>query len=428
MAEDITMSSEEETILSEEEAEKYIDAALLAGELTVTNGAETVKCEETMNYIISSSNVSDYAVSILIPSVFARVGKHTKFIKTETISTDFNKVVRTNEVSRNLSSGKISIDEAYQSLLEIKSKRIYSLWFQIVGYVLVLSSLPVFYGGRLADSVAGIIAGAFMAFFSMLLKKIRTRAFVIDLLQILLMTLFVNFMALITKGKINPDVIVISALYAVLPGLTMTNAVRDVIHGYYVSGNSRIMMAAVKTLSIVGGALLGILISFTFITEEFPMVYGGYVDGTKWYVLLIAAYIVALGYGIMQEVPLKYIAVTAAIGCIGRLVYIGAKHFNLTGVLGVFISAVIITILSHISARIAKAPASLFLVSGIMALLPGYQLYESLMIMTSGAFLDGLDVLFGALLTAGAIAFGIFLVDVIVDAGTLARKKELIRK
>ncbi len=76
-----------------------------------------------------------------------------------------------------------------------------------------------------------------------------------------------------------------------------------------------------------------------------------------------------------------------------------------------FISAMVITILSQIGARILKAPVTVFLIAGILPLVPGTGMYRTVYytIHNDGALAN--YYLRQTLMIAGAIALAIFIID-----------------
>ena len=66
-------------------------------------------------------------------------------------------------------------------------------------------------------------------------------------------------MALTYFGKINldMDIVIVSAIMPIVPGVAITNAIRDTLQGDYLSGCARILEAFLKAASIALGVGLG---------------------------------------------------------------------------------------------------------------------------------------------------------------------------
>lgn len=112
----------------------------------------------------------------------------------------------------------------------------------------------------------------------------------------------------------------------------------------------------------------------------------------------------------MFNVSKKEILICGLTGGTGWLIYNLAVDANYSIVASTFFSAVVITALSRIFANIRKTPITVFLISGIIPLVPGAGIYYTLFnIVTSNnynAALKGIETM----KIAGAIAIAIIIV------------------
>lgn len=406
---------------------KYLKTALLAGEISLGNGAETSRCEEVMKYILEKSD-EEYATSVISTSLFARVGNHSGLNTIKKWDTDLNKVCMVNDVSRRLTSDDINIDEAYVELEAVKKKSIYRFYHLLIAYTMTAALLPVFVSNNPYDCIAGAVCGVVMAFANAFFKKVRIRYFIVILLQSIILVLTTHLAAVISGGAVNIDVVIAASLAPMLPGLALTNAVRDILQGDYVSGAGRLLEAIIRCLSIVLGVVAGLMIGRSFNIEAEAVAGGSYTFASGSIMLIVGALLTALGYCIMMEVPPKYVILSALVGGAGRIVYLILVAFGMSSVLATLIATAVITLLAHLISKRVKAPTILFLISGIMSLVPGTFLYTSIRKFVAGDYVTGSNMLVETLMIAGAIALGIFLVDTVVNAITMAKRHELIEK
>ena len=56
------------------------------------------------------------------------------------------------------------------------------------------------------------------------------------------------------------DTIIISAIMPLVPGVAITNAVRDTLQGDYITGSSRMLEAFIKAASIALGVGIGMML------------------------------------------------------------------------------------------------------------------------------------------------------------------------
>lgn len=125
---------------------------------------------------------------------------------------------------------------------------------------------------------------------------------------------------------------------------------------------------------------------------------------------IAVSFLVSLGLAVTMEAPRKFLIHISAIGALGRFIYImfEADH---SAVFATFVSTMIIALFSHILARIFKAPVTVFLIAGIIPLVPGMGMYRIV-----ENFLDrdtslAINATVETFLIAGAIALAIFVVD-----------------
>ena len=57
--------------------------------------------------------------------------------------------------------------------------------------------------------------------------------------------------------EINMDTVIISAIMPLVPGVAITNAIRDTLQGDYLSGGARVLEAFLKAASIALGVGIG---------------------------------------------------------------------------------------------------------------------------------------------------------------------------
>lgn len=139
---------------------------------------------------------------------------------------------------------------------------------------------------------------------------------------------------------------------------------------------------------------------------------------------IIGAFLAVLGFSAVMEVPRKLLLHTSCIGAFGWFIYLAVYQKGATVVVACFWSAMVISLLSHISARIWKAPVTVFLIGGILPLVPGAGMYRtaySVIMETSQEVYHNLQE---TLMMAGAIAVAIFIMDSVFR---LANKRKIDR-
>ncbi len=126
---------------------------------------------------------------------------------------------------------------------------------------------------------------------------------------------------------------------------------------------------------------------------------------------VVGAFIAISAFAIMLETPKKFIGHAGIVGAVGWFVYLLSQNFGSNEVIATFFSAMAISIVSHIFARVLKLPVTVFLVAGILPTVPGAGMYRIAYSVISGDAEMTAHYMITTLELAGVIAIGIFIVD-----------------
>ena len=93
---------------------------------------------------------------------------------------------------------------------------------------------------------------------------------------------------------------------------------------------------------------------------------------------VIGAFLGVVGMSIVIGVPKKLIFYSGAVGAIGWWVYLLIEAMYPTlSILQAFVATMVVALISHIFARLLKAPGTVFLIPGIMPMVPGAGMYRT---------------------------------------------------
>jgi len=245
-----------------------IEVCLLAGKIMLSNGGETYRVEDTMTRIAKAFLVHETHGYVTPTGIFLTIQgvnkelEQTKFIRISERSIDLNKVVLVNDVSRRISSGNISIEDAYKQLLEIDTlKPLYPSWFPILAAAVASGFFTLMFGGTWNDFWPSFLAGG-IGYFSYIYVHhlVKVKFFAEIFAAFIVGTL--SFLFLKIELGIHLDKIIIGAIMPLVPGVPITNAVRDLMAGDLLSGLARGAEAFLTALAIGTGiaVILAILL------------------------------------------------------------------------------------------------------------------------------------------------------------------------
>lgn len=126
---------------------------------------------------------------------------------------------------------------------------------------------------------------------------------------------------------------------------------------------------------------------------------------------VIGAFFASFCFSLPLRVPGKYLAHCGITGAVGWLVYLLILERGFAVLMAAFFSAVVIALFSHVFARVLKSPVTVFLVPGLLPLVPGASIYRSVYYLIQNQGSLSSYYLSETLQISGAIAVAVFLVD-----------------
>ena len=193
------------------------------------SGAETSRVEDTVERIIRHFYDGKSEVLVVMTGLFVTVGDVTKTVRVRRRTINLDKVSKINMMSRDIADDKIDFEEALKRFEYIMEQKPYSLWVKTVAVAFCCG------------------------FFIWFLTKHHTAEFIITFSGGVVIALLILLFYAIGLGKnINP--MITGAIMPLVPGLAITNAIRDIIAGDYLSGGARLFDAVVVAIALATGA------------------------------------------------------------------------------------------------------------------------------------------------------------------------------
>ena len=238
---------------------KVLILALRAGELMMKSGAEIYRVEDTITRICKACKIPYVEVFATPTGIFLSLDEgspdsdmHTFIKRIRGTSIDLEKISKINHFSREFTDTDLSIDSGLNILKEISRIKPYPIWLRVLGAALVSSFFCLIYKGNLNDFFCAFVAGGISYTASILLDKIETNLFIRGFCCCALAS-FSALVFLSLKLGSNLSPIIIGSIMIFLPGVSITNAVRDTLAGDMVSGASKGIEAAVIAVSLAAG-------------------------------------------------------------------------------------------------------------------------------------------------------------------------------
>lgn len=250
-----------ETIDSVEEAFILSEIAADAGALMLKNGAEIYRVEDTVERIIKSKkSIKDVDVfstfNVIIISFSFEGQIHTNVRRVRSRTNNLYYVDKLNTFSRQFSAGKFTLKEALVEIDNIKKSEGVPAKLQIIGATVAAGAFSILLGAGIAEAISAFFVGLVGYIFSLYLIKNKLNYFVVHFLYgalVSLLTLSISHFI-----NLSANVVIISAMMAFLPGITVTNAVRDLMSGDALSGMTGATMAIFISIALALGVAMPI--------------------------------------------------------------------------------------------------------------------------------------------------------------------------
>lgn len=244
------------------------------------SGAETYRVEDTIKHILDTAGVSRAGSSsenrtdrteqegpvrteslVMLTGIIVTIERPgqeavTVMRRVHDRGTNMHRIVEVNEISRKYCARELSAEETWEKLKSIKGRQ-YTVWMYNIATVLVPAGFAPLFGGGPGEIPAAAAVGILLAVIMTIGKRLRISSFILNM--ICAGGVAAAAMALKAwNSALNMDTVIISGIMTLVPGVAITNAIRDTLRGDYISGGARALEAFVTAAAVAIGAGVGI--------------------------------------------------------------------------------------------------------------------------------------------------------------------------
>jgi uncharacterized membrane protein YjjP (DUF1212 family) len=293
---------------------------------------------------------------------------------------DLGSLSRTDALVNKLLDGELTLTEADEKLTEIDDlPPFYHPIVNILAFGLSTGSFAVVMGASLHDAIAAGCIGFVMfllAEWALVSKRVNH---MLEPAVALVAGVMACGISSLIDPAINIRLVVLSSIIIFIPGLALTIGLAELSSRNVVSGTARVMDAVMQLFKLYFGAFLGIALGFTLFDEVESVPTEAMPAWSIWVaVLLLCSALV-----VIFKLRMKHAPWAIACGFLGYFgTYWAAKYLEFG--LGTFVGAFAVGAFANLFTRIAKAPASIVLMQGLIVLVPGSKTYIGLNSLVSG--------------------------------------------
>lgn len=235
--------------LKDSEMHRVLELALEAGRVLLSNGAEIFRVEETISHICKRFDIDEMDAFVLSNGIFLTAHDQGKevFAKVKHIplaGTNLEIVTEVNGLSREISAGHVSVDDAFERLKEIEKlppKKNLELELRAGVGSGVFCYLM---GGNVYESLFTVIIGFLLYVFILYAGRRQVSKIIINLVG----GMFITIMALLAikipfPFEVTLDKIIIGCILPMIPGVAFVNSIRDIADSDFISGLVKLLDA-----------------------------------------------------------------------------------------------------------------------------------------------------------------------------------------
>ncbi len=345
--------------------------------------------------------------------IFASFGPpevhRTSLIRTEASEVNLEKLSQLDELADRVIRGEMDSREGAERVRGIvEAPERYPVVLAVFSFALASGTAARFFGGGWREMACAAGIGAIVGVAATMTRSNEGTRRVFEIVA----AVVASFLAVALTAYVSPlssYIPTLAGLITLVPGLTLTTAMTEIATGNLVSGTARLTGAALTFLEIGFGVALGTQLAvaaFGPAHNETPVHLARW---TVWAALIASplAFIVLLR---ARPRDLGWIMLASSAG------FGGARlgTYLLGPQLGAFLGACALGVCGNIFARVAKRPAAVPLLPGLILLVPGSIGFGSLSKFIERDVMSGVEAAFNVLLVAVALVTGLLLANVIV--------------
>lgn len=245
--------------------ESILTCALIIGKKMLINGAEVSRVEDTVSRILNAYGAKKIDVFTITSSMVVTVDFEGNAPLTQTrriteYNTNFNKIDLLNNLSRYICQNTPDPEYIREEIRKIDELKGYSFVSKTLASALIAGAFTLFFGGGFTDAIPSALIGAILRLSVKITEKSGLNMVFSNIILSFLAS-SLAYLSVLSGIGISADKIIIGNIMMLIPGIALTNSVRDLIDGDIIAGTLRFSEACLIALAIAGGYILTL---FTF--------------------------------------------------------------------------------------------------------------------------------------------------------------------
>ena len=239
--------------------EQILKAACKLGRNILENGGEIYRVEETINFFLEAYGVFDAQIFAIPATIIVTINEEDKPItqveRVKGSSLNLDKLAKFNDLSRRACKNTPDIESVFEEIENIRSEQPYSFFVSLMAYGFTAFFFCLFWKGDLRDSLVAFVCGLSTKYVLEFMSKSRTNVFFSNALSSMVIAYIAIFCVNLGFAH-HYDKIIIGAIMSLVPGVAITNIMRDIIAGDIITGTTKMAEVLLIALAIAVGIAL----------------------------------------------------------------------------------------------------------------------------------------------------------------------------
>jgi len=220
------------------------------------NGAEMYRVEDSARRILSAYGYERYEVFAIPSSIIITVEEygvnHTKSVRIYSSSNNLDKLEKLNHLCRVVCSERPDLEDARQQLNGIMATPNYSPLVSYLGNGLTAFFFTLLWKGTFLDALVAFFCGLIVKAVMDNMSQMQASIFFVHISASMFLVLVPLTLELL-HAPIHADKIIIGAIMLQVPGIAITNVMRDILVGDFLTAISKLAEVLIVAIAIAIG-------------------------------------------------------------------------------------------------------------------------------------------------------------------------------
>ncbi len=395
-----------------------MDFSLRCGAQLMARGAAAVDVESAVHAAAVTLGLDEVEVDVTYNAITLTAVDHEQAVAASRVTRqgapDYRRLTQIHQLLTDVVAAGLALGLARAELERIESQpRSYGLLPILLANGVLAGAVALSLGAGWLVAGAAALTGVVIIWLGHLLASPRIPAFFLAAGGSLIA---VGAAAGLTalEAPVRPSLVVAASIVVLLPSVSLVGSVRDALVGFPLTATGR----AVDGIVLVAGLVTGVLIALSIAgavsvdMEIVPVDEGWRVDIV---LRALAGSVAAAAAAVVYQAPRSLLPAALVIGGLGFLVARGVDTLVDQPILALGSAAVVVGAAAGLAAARTRTLSLVFVVPGIIPLLPGLAIYRGSLLLSAGDTVEGLVVLLDAAVRMMALAAGALFGEILVS-------------